>query len=79
MSKKNDKAPYYQDEHDITYRKIRDGPNIFHAIMAPNTLQPHIAYESHNVLGENGSTRLHNFIRRHYYWKKLHQHCNKYV
>ena len=28
-SKKNDKTTYYLDEHDITYRKTRDGPNIF--------------------------------------------------
>ena len=44
--KKNDKMPYYLDEHDITYRKIRDGSNIFHAIMAPNTLQSYMLYES---------------------------------
>ena len=51
---------------------------IFHAIMVPNTLQPYILYESHNALGCNGSTRYH-FIRRNYYWKKLHEHCTKYV
>ena len=27
----------------------------------------------------NGSTRLHHFIRRNYYWEKLHQNCNKYL
>ena len=36
-------------------------------------------YESHNVLGHNGSTSLYNFIEKHYYWRKLHQHSNKYV
>ena len=77
--RKLNKKPYCLDEHGITYRKKRDGPNIFHTIMVPNTLQPYILYESHNALGHNGSTRLHNFIRGHYYWKKLCQHCNKYV
>ena len=42
-------------------------------------MQPYILYESHNALGHNGSTRLYHFIRMHYYCKKLHQHCNKYV
>ena len=61
------------------YLQIRDRPNIFHTIMVPNTVQPYILYECHNALGHNGSTRLYNFIRRHYYWKKLCQHCNKYM
>ena len=56
-----------------------DEPNIFHAIMAPNTLQPYILYECHNTLGHNGSTRFYHFIRRHHYWKKVYQYCNKYV
>ena len=59
--------------------KIRDGPNIFHAIMVPNTLQPYILYECHNALGLNGSTRLYQFIRRNYYWKKLCQNGNNYM
>ena len=61
------------------YRKIRDQSNIFHANMVPYALQPYILYESHNALGHNGSTRLYHFIRMHYYWKALHQHCNKYL
>ena len=61
------------------YREIRDRPNIFHAIMVPNALQPNILYEGHNTLGHSGSTRLYHFIRRHYYLKKLNQHCNKYM
>ena len=77
--KVNDNTHYYLDEHGITYRKIREGPHLFHTIMVPNTSQPYILYESHTVLGLNGSTRICNFIRRHYYWKKLHQHCNIYV
>ena len=43
-SKKNDKTSNYLDEHGITYRKIMDRPNIFHAIMVPNTLQAYIYY-----------------------------------
>ena len=80
-SKKNNKTSYSLDEHGITYRNIRDGPNVFHKFMAhhTHTLQPYILYESHNVLGHNGSNRLFNFIRRHHYWKKLGQKCNKYV
>ena len=66
-SKKNEKIPYYLDEHGITYRKIRDGPNVFHAILVPNALQPFISYKSHSPLGHNDSTRLYHFIRRHYY------------
>ena len=57
------------DEHGIIYRKIRDGPIIFHAIMVPNTLQPYILYECHNTLGHIGSTRLYHLIERNYYWK----------
>ena len=67
------------NENSITYRKIREGPNIFHAIMVPNTLQPFILYECHNALGHNGSTRLYHFIRRNHYWKKVCQQCNKYM
>ena len=63
----------------VWLRKIRDWPNIYQAIMVPNALQPYILYESHNALGHNGSTRMYHFIRRHYYWKKLNQHCNKSV
>ena len=59
--------------------KLRMDQMFFHTIMVPNTLQPYILYESHNALGYNGSTRLYHFIRRHYYWKKLCQDCNKYV
>ena len=70
-SKKNDNAPYYLDKHSITSGKIREGLNIFHAIMVPNTLQPYILYKSHNTQGHNGSTRMYHFIRRHYYWKKI--------
>ena len=58
---------------------MRDEPNVFHAILVPNTLQPYILYESHKAQGHNGSTRLYDFIRKHYYWKKLHQHSNKYI
>ena len=47
--------------------------------MMPQTLQPYILYENHNSLGHNGSTRLHNYIKRHYNWRKLWQHCNKYI
>ena len=35
---KNNEISYYLDEHGITYRKIRDGPNIFYAIKVPNAL-----------------------------------------
>ena len=76
---KNYKIPYHLDKHGIIYRKIRDGPNIFHISMVPNAFQPYNLYESHNAVGHNDSTRLYHFIRRHYYWKELHQHCNKYV
>ena len=69
-SKKNDKTAYYLDEHDITYRKIWDGSNIFHAIIVHNTLQPYILYENHYTLGHNRATKLYHFIRRLYYWKK---------
>ena len=79
MSKKCDKTVYYLNEYGVAYREIKDGPNIFHAVMVPQTLQPYILPESHNALGHNGPTRLYNFIRRHYYWRKMHQHCNKYV
>ena len=41
--------------------KIRDGSNIFHAIMLPHNLQPYILTKSHNALGNNGSTRLYNY------------------
>ena len=78
-STKNEKMPYYLDEYGIIHRDIRDKPNIFQGIMVPNALQPYILYESHKALGHNGSTRLCSFIRRHYYWKKLLQFCNKYV
>ena len=47
--------------------------------MVPNTLHPYILYDFHNTLGHNGPTRLYHFIRRHYYQKKLCQHCNKYI
>ena len=67
------------NKHGIMYRQIEDRPHIFHAIMVPQTLQPYILYESHNALGNNGSTRLYNAIKTHCYWKKLWQHCNKYV
>ena len=66
-------------DNGIAYRKIKDGSNIFHAVMVPQTLQPCILYKSHNVLGHNGSTRLYNFIKRYYFQRKLCQHCNKYV
>ena len=59
----HNKTPYYLDESMIVYRKVRDGLNIFHAIMFPQLLQPYILYESHNVLGHNGSTRLYTFIK----------------
>ena len=42
-STENDKIPYHLDEHGITYRKIRDGPNIFHAMMVSNAFN-HIFY-----------------------------------
>ena len=64
--------------HMVLYTEKTDGSNIFHAIMVLQTLQPYILYESHNASGHNGSIRLYNFIKRHYYWK-LYQHCNKYV
>ena len=51
-SMRNDKIPYHLDEHGITYREIRDGPNVFHAIMIPDALQSYILYESHNALGQ---------------------------
>ena len=46
----HDNIPYYLDEHGIASRKIKDGLNIFHAVMVPQKLQPHILYESHNAL-----------------------------
>ena len=78
-SKKCEKTLYYLDEHSITYRKIKLDKIFFHMIMVLQTLQPFILYESHSKLGHNGSTRLYNFIKRHYYWRKLHQQCNKYI
>ena len=30
-------------------------------------------------IGYNGSTWLYNFIKRHYFWRKLHHHHSKYV
>ena len=73
-SKKNETS-YHLDKH--IYRKIRDRPNIFHAIMVPKNLQPRILYECHNALGHNGSTGLYHPIRRNYYWENLHQNWNK--
>ena len=52
---------------------------VFIQLWSCHTLQPYILYESHNAPGQYVSTRLYNFIRRQYYWKKLHQQCNKYV
>ena len=78
-SKRWNKTLYDLDKHGIVYRMITDGPNIFYVIMVPLIFQPYILYESYNALGYNGSTRLYNFIKTHYYWKKLWQHHNKYV
>ena len=78
-SMKYDKILYYLHEHGIAYAKIKDGQNIFHAIMVPQMLQPYILYEIHNPLGHNCLKRLYNFIKRHYYWRKVCQLCNKYV
>ena len=61
----NNETHYYLVEHGITYRKIRDGPNAFHAIMVPNTLQPYILCECHNALEHNGSIRL--YILLHFF------------
>ena len=47
--------------------------------MIPQTLQPYILFESHNTLGHNSSTRLYNVFKRHYYWRRIQQYCNKYV
>ena len=47
---KNEKIPYYLDEHGIVYTKIRDGPNIFHAIMVPTALQPYIGKGCLNIV-----------------------------
>ena len=63
---KNDKIPYHLEKHGITYRKIRERPNIFHAIMVTNALQPYILFESHNALVYNASIKLYNFIRSHH-------------
>ena len=63
-SKYHDKTPYYFDEHGIAYRKFKDGSNIFHTVMVPQSLETIILYESYNALGHNGSTRLYNFIKR---------------
>ena len=71
-SKMWDETLYFLDEHGIVYRKIKDGSNIFHAIMVPQTLRPYILCESHNALEHNNPTRLYNLIKRHYYWRKLH-------
>ena len=79
MKKNEKKTNHYLDGHGIMHRRIRDGSNIFHTIMVPRILQPYILYESSNALGQIGSTRLYYFIRRHYYWKKLHQNYNKCV
>ena len=57
-AKKYDKILYYLDEHGIVYSKIKHRPNIFYAVIASQTLQPHILYETHNALRHNGSTRL---------------------
>ena len=75
---KNDKTPYYWDEHCIREMLGMD-QILFHAIIVPYTLQPYILYESHNALEHNGSSRLYHFIKRQHYWKKLCQHFNKYV
>ena len=55
--------------------KIKDGTNISHVIMVPQTLQPYILYKSYNPLGNNASI----YLLKYYYWKKLCQHCYKYV
>ena len=34
-SKKHCKTLYYLDKHGVAYGKIKDGPNISHAVMAP--------------------------------------------
>ena len=66
-----DKTLYFLSEPGITYRKIRDGLNIFYAIMVPKNLQCFISYKCHNALRHNGPTRLYIFFKRYYYWKKL--------
>ena len=47
--------------------------------MVPQNLPPYMLHESHNALRHTGSTMLYNFIKRFYYWKKLHQDCGMYV
>ena len=59
----HDKTPYHLDKHGIAYRKVWNGPNICHAIMVPQKLQPCILYESYSSLQCNGSTWLYNFIK----------------
>ena len=52
------KTIYFLNEHGIAYTKIKDGSNIFHTIMVPQTLQCYILYDSHNTFGHYGSTQL---------------------
>ena len=65
---------------NMTLLTERSGrPNIYFAIMVPNTMQPYLLNDCYSTLGHNDSTRLYYFTRRHYYWKMCHQHCNKYI
>ena len=73
-----DKTLYFMDLHGIVCKKKKMDKKPFIAILV-QTLQCYILYENHNALRHNGSTHLYNFIKRHYYWKRLHQHFNKYV
>ena len=48
-SKKWDKIFCYFDEHGIGYQKMKNGSNIFHAIIVPQPLKSDILNERHNA------------------------------
>ena len=82
LKNKRRKGDYSLDSHRILYKKIKDHGKEFIVLIIPETIQIYMHYEIlfyHIILGYNGTTRLHQFLKRQYYWKGLKTSVQKYV
>ena len=52
-----------------TIQKVKDHEQEVTVLILPKTLQKYVLYQSHTSLGHNCKTRLHQFLKRQYYWK----------
>ena len=66
MRNKTVKGDFSLDPQEVLYEKVQDHGNEFKVLIVSKILQNYVLFESHSIVGHNGTTESYQFLKRPY-------------